>query len=565
MSLRKFDPLIGLLLGTASVLLIISGVFGNLAYSNIHVDRIQLDSKGVRISALFLYPSDLKSQRPAILAYHGWGGTKENILTNCLDFVKAGFVVLVPDLRGHGESGGVSTLGLAEQADANVAVDYLISRSELVNSSAISVWGASFGGMISLLAAGNDPRIRAAIAVSAPANTTAWLKERDFRTNERISYRPYVTIDPSNLTALEERSPINYVNNIENLLVIHGELDPLVPVHHAEDLLDASNRSDSHKLIVFSGEEHNVNGDRVKQETTQFLREVFRNPHTRIINPPSASYLYLMASWITLLIGGLLFTISILSFFPIVHQNILSKWNFQKPSERFSFDESSLKFLVLIVLSFVLLHIASVLISLIVVIHYSTLIGLILSSLSTISLMIVGDYKLQNNKLRTPSYTVIKEWIIDTGITLFFILVIYFVLLLLTDYPWIPFINLETGIRLSPILIAIGIFLGIESLFYWELTHQFITKLKRNEKKYWYILSMSLIYLLSKCAVFFSLIIWWNLIEIRFIVYGFGLFGLLGVISAIIRTKWGFHSTLIFMILSGLTIYSVFSVLFLLL
>ncbi len=107
--------------------------------------------------------------------------------------------------------------------------------------------------MISLLAAGNDPRIMAAIAVSAPSNTTAWLKERDFRTNERISYRPYTMIDPSNLTALEERSPINYVNNIENLLVIHGELDPLVPVHHAEDLLEASNRSDQHKSIWITG------------------------------------------------------------------------------------------------------------------------------------------------------------------------------------------------------------------------------------------------------------------------------------------------------------------------
>ena len=120
---------------------------------------------------------------------------------------------------------------------------------------------------------------------------------------------------------------------------MHGELDPLVPVHHAEDLLEASNRSDRHKLIVFSGEEHNVNGDRVKQETTQFLRDVFKNTHIRIIHPPSSSYLFLMASWIALLIGGLLFTISILSFFPIIHQNINSKWKLQQPSESSSSNE----------------------------------------------------------------------------------------------------------------------------------------------------------------------------------------------------------------------------------
>ncbi len=138
MNVRKYDPLIGILLGTASLLLISSSIFGNLAFADIQVERIQLDSEGVVISALLLYPSDLKDQRPAILAYHGWGGSKENILTNRLDFVKAGFVVLVPDLRGHGKSGGVSTLGLAEQIDAKVAIDYLVSRSE-VNSSALSV------------------------------------------------------------------------------------------------------------------------------------------------------------------------------------------------------------------------------------------------------------------------------------------------------------------------------------------------------------------------------------------------------------------------------------------
>jgi len=563
MNARKINPLAGVLLCIVSLLLIISGLFGNLAFTGIHVDRLQLTNNGVVISALFMYPSDLESQRPAILAYHGWGGTKENILTNCLDFVKAGFVVLVPDLRGHGESGGISTLGLLEQTDATIAIDYLFSQSDLVNSSAIAVWGASYGGMISLLAAGTDPRITAAIAISAPANTSAWLKERDFRTNERISYRPYTKVDPSNLSAIEERSPINYVNNIENLLVMHGELDPLVPVHHAKDLLKVSNNS-NHKLIVFKGEEHNVNGDRVKQETTQFLKDVFKNPLTTIISPPSRSYLFLMACWIALFLSGLLFTLTVLSYFPMIHQKLLSQWDLQKPSIHSSFNKSLYWNLSLILISFIFLHIASVLISLAVVLHYSTILGLILSTISTLGLVIVVNH-IKGRKFFPPDWKTVKKWILETGISLLIVLIIYFSLILFAEHPWIPFINLETVFRLSPILIGIGIFLGVESLFYWELIHQFVINLNKSDKQLWYILRMALIYLSSKCVLLFSLIIWWNLFELRFIVYGLGLFGLLGTINAFIRMKWGYYPTFIFTVLTGLTIYSVFSVLFLLL
>ncbi|MFX0205643.1 MAG: alpha/beta hydrolase family protein [Candidatus Hodarchaeota archaeon] len=563
MNVSKFNPLIGILLGVALLLLIISGLFGNLAFTDIHAERIRLTNKGVAISALLLYPSNLDEQRPAILAYHGWGGTKENILTNCLDFVKAGYIVLVPDLRGHGESGGISTLGLLEQDDARVAIDYLFTRSDLVNSSAVSVWGASFGGMISLLAAGTDPRIKAAIAVSAPANTTAWLKERDFRTNERISYRPYTKVDPSNLTAVEERSPINFVNNIENLLVMHGELDPLVPVHHAEDLLRASNRSDHHRLIVFEGEEHNVNGDRVKQETTQFLKDLFRNPHITVSYPPSVSYLSLMACWLALLLGGLLYTICILSFFPIVNQTISSRWDLSTPSESSSLTESSVFIIVISLISFIVLHIASVLVSLMLTLYFSTLMGLLLSTISTLGLVMALNFLKREGKILLPNQKQAIKLSVETGIIVFFILGIFLTLLLFADRPWVPFINLDTAIRLNPILIGIGIFLGVESLFYWGVIHQMV--IKDNKSEIWHILKMSGFYLSSKCILFFTLIFWWNLLEIRFIVYGLGLFGLLGAISAFIRIKWGFHPTLIFTVLSGLTIYSTFSVLFLLL
>lgn len=563
MNFRKLNPLTWMLLISGLVLAITSGFLSSAAFTNVHIERVQLDNNGVFLSTLLLYQNQpINHPRPAILAYHGWGGAKESILTTCLDFAKAGYIVLIPDLRGHGESGGISTLGRIEQADARIAIDYLISRTDLVNTSALSVWGTSFGGLISLLAAGNDPRILATVVASAPANTTAWLEERDFRWNERLTFRPYTMIDPKNLSAVEERSPMTNIHNIENLLVMHGDQDTLVPVHHAYDLIQASNSSNK-KLIIFPNEGHNLDWGRVKKETTQFLSEVFVNPNTKIIGM-STSFLFLLSSWSVLLIGALFATMGILSLFPIIQQQIYTRWCLTKSTTKSSFNQPSLIGLVFLLVAFVILHIASAITSLMIMTFHSTLIGLALSTLATIGLLAIGIAMIQKHQLSLPSNKQLKKWTFESGLALGMILGIYIGWILIADQPWIPFINLETVFRLSGILITIGTFLTIETLFFWGLIHQFVTKLDRNQNGIIYISRMSLIYLVTKCAIFFSLISYWYLLGIRLIVSGITLFGPVGTISAIVRHKWGFFPTLIFTVLAGLTAFSTFSVFFLL-
>ncbi|MHA2245559.1 MAG: alpha/beta hydrolase [Candidatus Hodarchaeales archaeon] len=559
---RKLDKLTLVLLSSGLILVLSSVILGSTAFDNVHVEKITLQNKGVFLSALLLYPNDPQNHpRPAILAYHGWGGTKESVLASCLDYAKTGFVVLIPDLRGHGESGGVSTLGLVEQSDAGIAIDYLVSRSELVNASALSVLGSSFGGLISLLAAGNDPRIKATVSSSAPTNTTAWLRERDFRWNERLSYRPYSRIDPENTSAVEERSPMTYVNNIENLLVMHGDQDALVPVHHAYDLIQASNSSNK-QLIIFSNQGHNLDGKRVKRETIQFLKDVHANPYIKVIG--TSSFELLMSSWITLLIGGLLTTLGILSIFPTILQLTSNRWNLIK-TPSYSLDQPSLITLILLITTFVIVHIGSAIISLEIITYHSTFLGLTLSTLVTIGLLAIGSMMIQKFQLSLPSMEQFKKWTLEIGLTLGMTFGLYFGWMIVANHPWIPFINLESVFRLAGILLTICIVLSLDAFFYWGLIHRFVTKLDKNQNSMTYLSRMSLIYVVTKCCIFFSLITLWQLMELRLIIYGILIFGLIGVISAIIRHKWGFSPTLIFSILAGLTAYSALSIFFLLL
>jgi pimeloyl-ACP methyl ester carboxylesterase len=78
---------------------------------------------------------------------HAWGSTRSAL-------ADAGFLVINLDLRGHGESGWASDGDYSIDAYANDlrSVINLIGRP-------VALVGASLGGLLSLIAAGEDPRV----------------------------------------------------------------------------------------------------------------------------------------------------------------------------------------------------------------------------------------------------------------------------------------------------------------------------------------------------------------------------------------------------------------------
>jgi pimeloyl-ACP methyl ester carboxylesterase len=76
--------------------------------------------------------------------------------------------VVVPDLRGHGASGGVSTLGTREPLDVAAAVAAADASLPVVTV------GVSLGGAAVLLHAGTYGGVAGVVAVSAPAWWGAW-------------------------------------------------------------------------------------------------------------------------------------------------------------------------------------------------------------------------------------------------------------------------------------------------------------------------------------------------------------------------------------------------------
>ena len=154
--------------------------------------------------------------------------------------------VITFDFRGHGRSGGVSTLGDKEIKDVDVAVGY---ARELGYSRIVTI-GFSMGASIVLrhaaLIGGSD----AVISVSGPGQwyyrDTRQMRLVHLAVENRIGRlfsRHFLKIritnqawDPIPMPPAEAAARVSPTP----LLVVHGELDNFFPVEHARRIYDAA-------------------------------------------------------------------------------------------------------------------------------------------------------------------------------------------------------------------------------------------------------------------------------------------------------------------------------------
>jgi dienelactone hydrolase len=139
---------------------------------------------GQRVPACLLKLENSRDRRPAVIALHGTGGSKQNMLSLARKLATNGFVAVVIDGRYHGERTQVG-FGTAEYYDAIARawreggehplyydtvwdvrrlVDYLRTRTD-VDSRRIGLLGISKGGIETYFAAATDKRIAAAVPI----------------------------------------------------------------------------------------------------------------------------------------------------------------------------------------------------------------------------------------------------------------------------------------------------------------------------------------------------------------------------------------------------------------
>lgn len=105
--------------------------------------------------------------RAVVVLVHGFAENRAQLLFEARALARAGFGVLLFDLRAHGESDGDRvTWGDSERRDVTAALDFASRRPD-VDPARLGLFGFSMGGTTSLLVASADARVKAVAAAGA--------------------------------------------------------------------------------------------------------------------------------------------------------------------------------------------------------------------------------------------------------------------------------------------------------------------------------------------------------------------------------------------------------------
>jgi len=169
--------------------------------------EITYPSGPLRLRAWLGVPADSTKKHPAVLYLHsGFDFSKES-WDVVRPFREAGYVVMLPTVRGENGQHGVFTLYYDEVSDVASAADYLKSLPQ-VDASRLFVTGYSVGGTLTMLAAELYPHFRAAASISGTPDVATYLKYAG-----RAPYN--APFDPADAHEALIRSPLAWAESLK--------------------------------------------------------------------------------------------------------------------------------------------------------------------------------------------------------------------------------------------------------------------------------------------------------------------------------------------------------------
>lgn len=189
-----------------------------------------------------VWPTSVLPPRAAVVVVHGFTADRHHptVLAMAGALRDDGHAVIAFDVRGHGESSGLCTMGDLERLDVEAAVT--VARDLAPH---VVVVGASMGAIAALRYAVDDPDLAGVVTVSCPArwqlrttrSAMAALLTRTRAGRAFLARRVGVRIDPVWRSPEEPEKLAARVP--APLAVVHGLADRFMPALEASRLHDA--------------------------------------------------------------------------------------------------------------------------------------------------------------------------------------------------------------------------------------------------------------------------------------------------------------------------------------
>ncbi len=253
------------------------------------IEQTWISCKSAKLYAELRIPDSEPS--PAVLICHGMNARGSSGLrlyarlaeASC----KAGFVSLLFDFRGVGNSTGNFDYGFGEQEDIKCMLEYLAARPEVANDK-IFVIGHSLGGVVSLYALRKERRVKGLVLWSTPKNHRYNVKKFVRQTRGKIGLYEFLILSyldkffnvskyfklevygvnlrlklvREKLMKLDECDAVSKLDGVPVLIAI-GSKDPIVGVYETKEIYRSANKPKDMLIIdeadhVYKGKENQL-------------------------------------------------------------------------------------------------------------------------------------------------------------------------------------------------------------------------------------------------------------------------------------------------------------------
>lgn len=219
------------------------------------VEKVVIPFPDTDLAGLLSLPRG-SGPHPLVILLPGLDSTKETRHGGRGALLRRGLAVLSLDGPGQGEISSKLPLRHDYEVAVTAAIDALEQRGD-IDTDRIGLIGASLGGYYACRAAAFEPRLRAVVANCGPYDwgeiydelpsvTRGAFRHYSWSADDEEARRKAAALD---LTGVAERIR-------QPLVVVHGLLDPLIPVEHARRI--AAEAADATLIEVEKGV-HGVN------------------------------------------------------------------------------------------------------------------------------------------------------------------------------------------------------------------------------------------------------------------------------------------------------------------
>ncbi|AKF80680.1 Serine aminopeptidase, S33 [Myxococcus fulvus] len=214
------------------------------------------------------------NNRAAVVLVHGFADNRAQLLFEARALARAGYGVLLFDLRAHGESGGDRvTWGDRERRDVTAALDFVAARPD-VDPARLGLFGFSMGGTTALLVAEHDARVKAVAAAGAYPALEADVYS-GYGKWGALSAEPVLWTLRRAGVDVDAVRPIDGMCQLKGrpLLLVNGDVDPDAPAKLQASLFRAA--CEPKTLWVVEGAGHGEYARVAPEEYARRLREHF--------------------------------------------------------------------------------------------------------------------------------------------------------------------------------------------------------------------------------------------------------------------------------------------------